>query len=694
MMKTRTVELLQKFREYPYPINAEQLATEYHVSKRTIRQDIFEMNSWLRTQKLSEIKSIRNKGFLLYLTEDESKNLMEKLATFHEEILSREDRIFELVLATAYDTQPVFLNRKEATFMVSKSTMDEDIRRLRATLNKYGIEIVSYGKQGLVYQGAERTIRTMLYDLINRQLGRIDFSFRDELKVTPSQKIFYRYFSTEDIKKIERIYSHKLARQEDEIYNSQLLLFTLIWIQRVRKHEWISTLTWKNFDDEKADFSEFIEQIFREFQLDEIPQVERNYLRFMIETFHSRDISNTFDWVQAQLLTLQLIQFVENATAIPFHLKEELLFENLYKHIAALIVRIKNNVQVSNPLKENIRTTYESIYHVVTQFTPIIEEVVAGKVIEDEIVFLVIHFSTIASALRQNVTAKYRSVVVCNHGVATGNLLAENLKEKFPQIEVLAVLSSKEVSVVDKLDVDLIFSTFNLAYQSKPVLVIDPILTENNRPIVAEFLKVHHNFQRIRTETKESTSLFTDILAIVEGTGGKIDRHSYSRLETLFEKNNLEINKREIQPMLKDILTDSHILIQEKVETWPETIELVAKPLVKANIVEPRYVAAMIQAVEEYGAYIVIGKHLALAHARPEDGVNQLGVSVTTLKQPIAFGNQEMDPVKIIFCLAAVDSYSHLTIMKELIELINNEEKLTKLIQCQTIETFKILLFQ
>ena len=278
--------------------------------------------------------------------------------------------------------------------------------------------------------------------------------------------------------------------------------------------------------------------------------------------------------------------------------------------------------------------------------------------------------------------------------MATGNLLAENLKEKFPQIEVLAVLSSKEVPLVDKLDVDLIFSTFNLAYQNKPVLVIDPILTENNRPIVAEFLKVHHNFQRIRPETKESTSLFTDILAIVEGSGGKIDRHIYSRLETLFEKNDLEINKREIQPMLKDILTDSHILIQEKAETWQETIELVAKPLVKENIVEPRYVDAMVQAVEEYGAYIVIGKHLALAHARPEDGVNQLGVSVTTLKQPIAFGNQDMDPVKIIFCLAAVDSYSHLTIMKELIELINNEEKLTKLIKCQTIETFKTLLFQ
>lgn len=56
----------------------------------------------------------------------------------------------------------------------------------------------------------------------------------------------------------------------------------------------------------------------------------------------------------------------------------------------------------------------------------------------------------------------------------------------------------------------------------------------------------------------------------------------------------------------------------------------------------------MIRAVNDYGPYIVIGKHMALAHARPEDGVNKLGVSVATIEQPIDFGNPEMDPVKII----------------------------------------------
>ncbi|MBO0460272.1 PTS sugar transporter subunit IIA [Enterococcus sp. DIV1298c] len=693
-MKTRTVELLQRFRSYHYPIKAEQLALEHQVSQRTIRQDVLDANSWLRAQQLAEIQTIRKKGFLLRLNKEEEKRLADALVAYQEELLNRDERTFDLVLAIAYEQQPIYLNRKEEAFMISKSTMDEDMRRLRADLVKYGIEIVSYGKQGLVYQGAERSIRTMIYDLINKNLGRIDFSARNDTKVTAAQKIFHRYFPLSEIKKLEAIYTNTMVKQEDDIYKNQLLLFTMIWIQRVRKHELISAINWKNLADEENRFSEFIEQVIVDFELTDIPPVERNYLRFTIETFSTKDINNSLEWVQAQLLTIQLIKFVEEQTHIPFHLKEEILCENLYKHMTALIVRIKHRIQVTNPLKENIRVNYGPIYDAVALFVPTIEEVVGGRVIDDELAFLVIHFSTIASSIKQNITYIYKSVVVCNHGVATGNLLAENLKEKFPQIEVVAVLSSKEAELVDKLDVDLIFSTFQLSGQNKPLLVLEPILTDANRPIVAEFLSLHQKVQRMIPTENGQTELFANVLRIVEESGGKIDRPIYTKLETLFEQNHLEINKREIQPMLKDILTDNHILIQEHAENWQEAIERVAKPLLKENIIESSYVDAMVHAVEEYGAYIVIGKHLALAHARPEDGVNKLGVSVATIRQPIAFGNDEMDPVKIIFCLAAVDSYSHLTIMKELIELINDETKLNRLIESSNVDSFKQLLFK
>lgn len=145
--------------------------------------------------------------------------------------------------------------------------------------------------------------------------------------------------------------------------------------------------------------------------------------------------------------------------------------------------------------------------------------------------------------------------------------------------------------------------------------------------------------------------------------------------------------------MLKDVLKKSDILLLEKCPDWESAIQRVACPLLKENCIEESYVNAMIDSVKEFGPYIVMGKHLALAHARPEDGVNNLGISVATLAQPVVFGNEENDPVKIIFCLAAVDSFSHLNIMKSLIDLINDEAKINRLTNCTNVSEFEKILY-
>jgi mannitol/fructose-specific phosphotransferase system IIA component (Ntr-type) len=281
--------------------------------------------------------------------------------------------------------------------------------------------------------------------------------------------------------------------------------------------------------------------------------------------------------------------------------------------------------------------------------------------------------------------------VICNHGVATGKLLSENLKELF-NIEVLAVLSSRELALIEKLDVDLIFSTVAIRYSEKPVLELEPIIKEESKRRITAFLTENQKLKRL-VNHQDSTHLFSALIETVEKSGGKVTEGIYKELETLFDQNHLTINKKEIQPMLEDVLIDSNILLNEQVKTWEESIQRVSEPLINERVIEPRYVTAMIDSVKEYGPYIVIGKYIALAHARPEDGVNRLGVSVATINEPIAFGNEENDPVKIIFCLAAVDSYSHLNIMKSLIALINDEEKIDRLSKETDVDRFKEILF-
>lgn len=689
-MKNRTSLILNRFITSEYPIRLESLGDEFNISSRTIRNELKEINEFLVQEDLPEIQNIRGKGFMLTLSTQEKERLVEySVEDTEETFLNREERIFDLILSFSLGSEKVLLYQKEEEFLISKSTMDEDMRRVRAILETYGIEVMSIPKQGIVLHGAERSIRTMTYDIINRSVGIIDISEQTEA-VTMSQKILFKYIPLGLLKKIDAIYDRSVSSVEENVYRNQLLMFTAVWLKRFRQQNLIASSSWENIDSPQNDIRDFVNLICEEFGLHP-PVIEIKYIVFILDTFNSRDMNNSIEWVQAQLLSIQLIQFVEQETKIPFSRKEEVLQEGLYKHLIGLLNRIKSDIQIVNPLRENIRKNYGNIYHAIKKFAPEINRVTGKGLNEDEIAFLTIHFSTSVSEINQDLQFVYKAVVVCNHGMATGKLLSENLKELF-NIEVVAVLSSREIGLISKLDVDLVFATLPIRYFDKPVLVLEPIIKEDSKKLIQNFLDKNSQFKRL-IHNNESTQLFHSVLKIVGESGGEVTNAIYNKMEALFEKNHLRINKREIQPMLNDVLKDSNILLKEQANDWEDAIIKVSQPLLKEEVIDQNYVQAMIDSVKEFGPYIVIGKHLALAHARPEDGVNKLGLSVATLKEPIEFGNDSNDPVKIIFCLAAIDSYSHLNVMKSLIDLINDEEKVAELCEATELEEFKAILF-
>lgn len=690
-MKERTVQLTKYFINHEEVVTFDQLISEFQVSSRTLRNDISQINKFLSQQNFSSIKTIRNKGLIFTISPEKQQSLLKSVDKVSEVMyFTPEERMFDLILSIALDRQPTYLYEKEAAYQVSKSTMDDDIRKVRQLLAKYDISAVSIPKQGLVLSGSERTIRTMLYDIIIKFIVMVDYQAQISDQ-TVLEKILFTYISKRSIRMLDEIYDQTISDSEEDIYRKQLLLFTAVWLERFNKGNTIAKTIPENPEVKETETLKFIDCMIEKFDLD-VAANERKYLAFILETFNKKDMSNSIEWVQAQLLTIQLIQHVERETKIPFSRREELLYEGLYKHITGLLHRMKHNFQVVNPLQENITTNYSEIYQSILNFSPLIEEVANNKMTKDEIAFLTIYFSTSESQINQELEYIYKAAVICNYGTATAHLLAENLKELF-NIEIVAVLSSREVGVLSKIDVDLLFSTVRIENPKLPTLLLSPILREKDKVRIKQFLTEHQSYRRVINEPRNSTSLLFSLLNIIELSGGTVTKEIYQKVEKTFVSHHLKINQEEIQPMLEDVLNDSGILLNMPSTTWEEAIEDVAKPLVENSVIEPRYITAMIDSVKEFGAYIVIGKNLALAHARPEDGVNQLGISVLTLKEPVIFGHDDNDPVKIVFCLAAVDSYSHLNIMKELVALIHDESKVEKLIKTTSKQQFKELLY-
>ncbi|MGT2666837.1 BglG family transcription antiterminator [Streptococcus rifensis] len=688
-MKERSTLILNKLLVSKFPIPLKRFESDFNVGSRTIRNDISAINDFLAERDFPLIVSKRTQGLSLQLTEGQERQLKTELEIDEaNDFLNREERHLDLLLDLAFGEESVFLNKKEMIYGVSKSTIDEDMRQLRQFLKTYSIDVVSHPKDGLLFEGKESSIRVMLFTIVSQELAK-SHNHLEGIK----SKIINRYIPEELLQKLEAIFDLTISDREDSLYRTYFNLFTAIWILRLTFGHYTN-----ESQDEEGDFhlpeplTHYLKRVRQVFPFP-VSKVEKNYIAFILKTFNMQVTDNPSNWLQLQMLVIQLIHFVEEKTKIPFNQKEAQLQKGLYHHMIGMVARVENGIQLTNPLTDRIKHSYDTIYLAVKSFSERLSKLFKNEIIDDEIAFLTIHFSTALSEINQASRGAFRAVVVCNQGVATGKLLAENLKEFF-NIDILAILNSREIDVIQKLDVDLVFSTIEMDYRAKPLLVLDSIIQEDTKQRIQQFLNLHQDKQTIITKNTDFTQLFMDILRVME-EGQTVDQNTYKHIEELFQRNHLKINKREVQPMIEDILTDDKILICQDKTQWRDAIKFVAKPLKEQGIISSDYIDAMIKSVEEYGPYIVIAPGLALAHARPDDGAKQLGLSLAIFEEPVLFEDEDQEDksVQVVFCLSAIDAFSHLNVMKSLVNLMRDTDKIEQLSQARDIATVKHILF-
>ncbi|MDO5027108.1 MAG: PTS sugar transporter subunit IIA [Tissierellia bacterium] len=138
---------------------------------------------------------------------------------------------------------------------------------------------------------------------------------------------------------------------------------------------------------------------------------------------------------------------------------------------------------------------------------------------------------------------------------------------------------------------------------------------------------------------------------------------------------------------LKDIgLKDIKLNIEA--DNWEDAIRKLAIVPLERKLINQNYVEAMVNSVKEFGPYIVLGPHIALAHARPEDGALETALYFTSLKDSIEFGSEDFDPVKILILLSAKDSDSHINLLSDLSVILGDDEAVEKLMNASSEQEF------
>lgn len=133
--------------------------------------------------------------------------------------------------------------------------------------------------------------------------------------------------------------------------------------------------------------------------------------------------------------------------------------------------------------------------------------------------------------------------------------------------------------------------------------------------------------------------------------------------------------------MLTNLLKDN-IFINTSPISWQQALNVCASNLIKTNAITPQYIESIIQNTNKTGFYFVIHPQIALAHSRPQDGVNTECLALLTSAKPIQFGQNTN--VGLVFLFGSSNNTNHVEMLTKLASLLEEENTINSLIQAST----------
>lgn len=134
-------------------------------------------------------------------------------------------------------------------------------------------------------------------------------------------------------------------------------------------------------------------------------------------------------------------------------------------------------------------------------------------------------------------------------------------------------------------------------------------------------------------------------------------------------------------------LIEDRVYFKNQISSWEDAIKTTASPLLEEGFIKPEYIDAMIENVNQNGAYMIIVPGFAMPHARPECGAIKTGMSVLHLEKPVVFPDDQ--EVKVLLVLAAADANVHLDAMADLAEILIDDDKMKQLFKAKEVQQIK-----
>ncbi|AYV71521.1 BglG family transcription antiterminator [Bacillus sp. PK3-056] len=663
MLDERSYLIIQKIMERPF-IEKQNLQEQTKLTQRQIDYSLEKINSWLAShhKKPIEINSY-NQISVDYETRELLINEVSNTIPVDEYVLSSEERIQYMFLYLFINIEYLSINHFIDALKVGKTTIMGDLKALAAKLQHRGISLGYNRKQGYHLVGTESEIRYLGLKLIVKELN------------TNNNTKLFGYFlrenhleSYEQMKQIVLFYSNKhkihfIENRLTEFIYSFLFLKTRLKTKESVNfiHEWKSVKSTKEY--------QFAEELLSFYHL----QKEDN-ICYLTAWVLGLTLGEADEYREDFPLIMDLVEHIrmrfESFSGIRFEHPRE-VSKQIFRHFRSAYYRLLFHLPIVNPLYEKIIEEYNHLFTIVNETMKPLSVLFKHPIPAEEVAYLTIHFASLSRNEKEGKVNKKVGVIVCPNGVGSSSITHTVLKSIFPEFTFLAPIETQQLDKID-VDYDLLFSTvpdIRLFYTKKPVFIVSPVMdiAEKYRLIRDVYTELGNSFFKL-PNVELITQIVEKYAVVKEKEQMKRELYEY------FAVNEKVELKKEQGPNLSEIISPNLIQLHVLAKNWQDAISLSALPLLQERRITENYIQKMIENARKDGPYMVIMPNVALPHARPADGVNQLSISIAVLNEPVYFDKHTNKPVQFVFCLAAINQEFHLNALSQLVQLLEKEE--------------------
>lgn len=627
-LSAREIRLIEVLLRHPRGLTAGGIADRLGVSARTVHRDLQPVSDFLGSHDLTLVRQ-SGRGLSVEGAAEAREKALESLHEMGPVSLPPQERQLSLLSVLLVADQPIKLRALASRLKVAVGTVTRDLDEVEHWLSEFGLSLVRKRGYGVEITGREGDRRRSIRELISRNLDETALlshlrELEEGAETSSSERaagrIMDQLLGLIDEGRLQRVTSltHTMVRNlpypiADDAFAGFTVHVALMVERRLQGGELEmgeEMLQKLQKMDEYAYARSLAGDIEENFDVT-VPDEEIGYVTMHLRGTKLRENDALQDYFETSDLEVAsqvraLVHYVEDQTGVALA-GDSSLYTGLLAHIERAIHRLRENLSIHNPLLEDVKEDYPSLFDLVSQG---MEKVfVQEKIPDEEVGFVAMHFG--AALDRAQGSFPQRVLVLCSSGIATTKMLSSRLEMAFPQIQTIRNSSLFEIEDLNMDDFDLVVSTVPLPAPDDSYVQVQPFLPEDD-------------VERIRDHLREKSL-----------QERRTNRAAFEALEIFGGGQEKFHQMAEVTQVIAELVDDAFLTRHETGGSLNEAVKLMCDALADEDLVsEPQSLEQSLLSRMELGGIGIPGTTLALFHAR-DGSVARPSFSVHEFDQPL-----------------------------------------------------------